>query len=358
MLQAVPTGDLVNTRNGEMQSKAMLSQKFPWFGKLKLREDIATEKARAARQKYQAVKLKLFYRVKKAYYEYYYLAKSIDITKENIALITHLESVARSRYKTAAGTHPDVIRAQVELGKLEDRYRSLLDMSQPVVAKLNAALNRPVEMDIPWPTEIVSEQVEIVDTQLLAELAEENPQLKALDFKIAQNKKSIELAGKSYYPDFTFGLSFIDTGDASAGSPSDSGRDPVIASVSLNMPLWTEKYDAAVRQARYEHLASVREKTAKTNSLSSDLKMALYQFRDGERKIDLYRDALLPKAGESLKVTEAGFRAGASSFTDLIDAQRILLEFTLSYERALADRARALARLEMLVGKEIPRKGN
>jgi len=348
----------VETRVGPQRQSFGITQLFPWFGKLQIRGDVAAQAANAAMQRYEAAKLKLFFEVKDAYYEYYYLAKSIDITKENVSLIAHLESVARSRYKTAAGTHPDVIRAQVELGKLEDRYRSLLDMRKPVIARLNAALNRPVDMDIPWPAKIVSEQVEIVDTQLLAELAEENPQLKALDFKIAQDKKSIELAGKSYYPDFTFGLSFIDTGDAFAGSPSDSGRDPVIASVSINLPLWKEKYDAAVRQARYEHIASVREKTAKTNSLSSNLKMALYQFRDGERKIDLYRDALLPKAGESLKVTEASFRTGAGSFTDLIDAQRILLEFTLSYERALADRAQALARLEMLVGKEIPRKGN
>jgi len=96
----------------------------------------------------------------------------------------------------------------------------------------------------------------------------------------------------------------------------------------------------------------------KANSLSSQLKMTLYGFRDAERKIDLYRDALLPKARESLKVTESGFRAAKSSFTDLIDAQRILLEFALSYERALADRSQALAKLEMLVNHEIRRKEN
>ena len=81
--------------------------------------------------------------------------------------------------------------------------------------------------------------------------------------------------------------------------------------------------------------------------------MVLYQFRNAERKIDLYRDTLLPKATESLKVTESGFRSANSSFTDLVDAQRILLEFALSYERALANRSQSLAKLEMLVGQEI-----
>ncbi len=348
----------VETRVGPQQQSFGISQLFPWFGKLDLRGDVAAQAANAARQRYEAAKLKLFFEVKDAYYEYYYLAKSIAITKEHVSLVKHLESVAQSRYKTAAGTHPDVIRAQVEMGKLEDRYRTLLDLQQPIVARLNSALNRPVEADIPSPTKIQFYEVDVADQELLARLITENPELKALDFEITQNKKSIDLAEKDYYPDFTFGLNLIDTDDSPVSNPSDNGKDPVIASVSINIPLWHEKYAAGVREAKSRYFAARGQRRQKANSLSSQLKMILYRFRDAERKIDLYRDALLPKARESLKVTESGFRAAKGSFTDLIDAQRILLEFALSYERALADRSQSLAKLEMLVGQEIPRKGN
>ena len=348
----------VETRVGPQRQGFEISQLFPWFGKLELRGDIAGQAANAARQRYEATKLKLFFEVKDAYYEYYYLAKSIAITKENVDLVRHLESVAQSRYKAAAGTHPDVIRAQVEMVKLEDRYRTQLDLQQPFVARLNAALNRPVDANVPPPVEIKFNDIAVIDQELLARLVVENPELKALDFEITQNKKSIELAKKDYYPDFTLGLGIIDTGDAIAGNPQDNGKDPVIAMVSVNIPLWQEKYSAGVREARSRYFAARSERTEKINSLSSTLKMALYLFRDSERKIDLYRDALLPKAGESLKVTESGFRTGTATFTDLIDAQRILLEFALSYERALADRSQSLAKLEMLVGQEISPKEN
>ncbi|MBW8036017.1 MAG: TolC family protein [Planctomycetes bacterium] len=343
----------VETRVGPQRQSVGLSQAFPWFGKLDLRGGVALEAANAARQRYEAAKLKLFFEVKDAYYEYYYLTKSIAVTKENVSLIKHLESVAQSRYKTAAGTHPDIIRAQVEMGKLEDRHRSLLDLQKPIVARLNSALNRPVEAEIPWPTEIQFNAVDITDRDLLAKLIVENPELKALDFEISQNKKSIELARKDYYPDFTFGVNVIDTGNSPVGNPSDNGKDPVIASVSLSIPIWHEKYAAGQRQARRRYFAARGERKQKSNSLSYQLKMVLYRFRDAERKIDLYRDALLPKAKESLQVTESVFRTGTGSFTDLIDAQRILLEFALSYERALADRSQSLAKLEMLVGQEI-----
>lgn len=348
----------VETRVGPQRQGIGIAQVFPWFGKLSLRGDVATKAANAARKRYDAAKLKLFFEVKDAYYEYYYLSKSVAVTQENITLVKHLESVARSRYKAAVGTHPDVIRAQVEIVKLEDRHQALLDLRQPIVARLNAALNRPAEADIPWPSEISVQDVNVEDKDLLVELMAGNPELQALDFEIDRNKHAIELAKKNYYPDFNLGLNFIDTDSSPAGNPSDEGKDPVIAMISINLPIWREKYDAGVRQARARYYAARQDRTEKTNSLGSELKLVLYRFRDTERKIDLYGDALLPKARESLKVTESGYLATIASFTDLIDAQRIFLEFALAYERALADQAQSLAKLEMLLGREIPRAGN
>lgn len=348
----------VETRVGPQEQALGIAQAFPWFGKLSLRGDVAMEAANAARKRYEAAKLKLFFEVKDAYYEYYYLARSVAVTQENVNLVKHLESVARSRYKAAAGKHPDVIRAQVETGKLEDRYRSLLDLRQPIVARLNAALNRPVEAEIPWPTEIAVEDANAVDTELLTKLMAENPELKALDFEIERNRHAIDLAKKEYYPEISLGLNVIDTGTSAMGNPEDNGKDPVIAMISLNVPLWRDKYDAGVREAQAQYYAARHDKAQRINSLSSELKLASYRFRDAKRKIDLYGNALLPKAKESLKVTESSFLGAIGSFTDLIDAQRILLEFSLAYERALADRAQSLAKLEMLVGREIPGTGN
>lgn len=343
----------VETRVGPQRQSFGISQVFPWFGKLNLRGDVAAAAAKAVQKRYESAKLKLFFEVKDAYYEYYYLAKSIAVTKDHMTLMERLEGVARSRYKATAAAHSDVIRAQVELGKLEDRYLSLVDLKQPTVARLNAALNRPVDAHIPAPVEILLEQVEVEDTKLLARLVRANPQLQAIDFEIARQQHSIELAKKDYYPDVTLGVSVIDTGDSIVGSPRDDGKDPVVASVSVNLPIWSQKYSAGVRQARARYNAARRDRTEMANSLSWQLKTAIYRFRDGERKIDLYRDTLLPKAEESLKVTETGFRAAKGTFTDLVDAQRILLEFGLSLERAFADRSQALAKLEMLVGSRI-----
>ena len=127
--------------------------------------------------------------------------------------------------------------------------------------------------------------------------------------------------------------------------------------MSMNIPIWRDKYAAGEREARSRHRAARHTRKQRENVLAAKIQRVLYDYRDAERKIDLYRDTLVPKARQSLRSTEAAFRAGTSSFLDLIDAERTLLDFELSYERASTNRAQRLAELEKLVGRSIPRMG-
>jgi len=343
----------VETRVGPQRHRVGLAQVFPWFGKLRLRGDVALAEAEAAYRRFESERLKLFFEVKDAYYELAYLARAVAITQENMDLAKYLEGVALSRYRVGAAQHADVIRAQVELGKLEDKLRTLRDLKEPIVAKLNAALNRPPATAVPWPRDIHTEHVEANDELILAWMRETNPELKGLEADIAKQRAAVDLAKKNYYPDITLGVDYIDTGSARIHT-SDSGKDPVLAKVSINLPIWYAKYRASEREAKARLRAARRSVQNRGNALSAQVKLTLFKFRDAERKIDLYRDTLVPKARQSLRATETAYKGGKMNFLDLVDAQRVLLVFQLAYERALADRAQRLAELEMLVGRELP----
>ncbi len=383
----------VETRVGPQKQSLGLSQMFPWFGKLALRGDVAAEAALAAQQRYENEKLKLFFEVKDAYYEYYYLGQAIDVIQENFELLEYFESVARARYKTASVGHPDVIRAQVELGKLEDQLNSLRDLLVPVLARLNAVLNRPTNETLVMPTSIPDDRPLFTDEEVMHWLVQNSPVLKSLDHEIERARHAVALAKKDYFPDFTFGVDYTDVGSSvrsnprgfsNPGSlrsasrvaggmgdlvdaysigqslrrgnrPSDSGQDVWVASMSLNIPIRYSKYAAGERESRARYLAALRSRTQQENSLTSGVQRILYEYRDAERKITLYRDVLIPKAKESIRSTETAFRAGTTSFLDLVDAERTLLEFELSFERSLANRAQRLSELEMVVGRELPR---
>jgi len=141
----------VETRVGPQKNKFGIMQVFPWFGKIEARTDVASANAKAARQRYEAAKLKLFWQVKDAFYEFTYLATAIDIAKENLELLQHFEEVVRTKYRAAMATHPDIIRAQVELAKLEDVLKSLEQLREPTVTRLNSILNRPSDAKLTWP---------------------------------------------------------------------------------------------------------------------------------------------------------------------------------------------------------------
>ncbi len=186
------------------------------------------------------------------------MAARIDITEENVHLLKYFEEVARSKYEAGTALHADVIKAQVELDRLRDRLRTLQDVKNPTRARLNAALNRPSDAPLPWPTNFPPAQISTNTPALVQRLVESNPELKRLDFLAEKDKANIALAKKEFYPDVTLGVDYVDTGPARMAGVADSGKDPVVAGFSVNIPLWWGKYRAGVREAesRYSRHAA------------------------------------------------------------------------------------------------------
>ncbi|HCO96629.1 MAG TPA: hypothetical protein DIU00_22265 [Phycisphaerales bacterium] len=343
----------VETRVGPQRNKLQIMQTFPWFGEIEARTDAAAAAAKAARKRYEAAKLKLFSEVKDAFYEYTYLARAIEIAKENLELIQHFEEVARTKYITAATGHPDVIRAQIELARLEDRLKTLEELRKPIVAGLNAVLNRQSKEMLPWPDKAEFRTTEVSRDKIIQLLRTRNPELEALDFELQAAKGRVDLAKKKFWPDVGVGVGWTDTGSAINPGMSDSGKDPIILMFTMNLPIWREGYKAAELQAKASVRKASHQKKQAENTIIARAERSLYDFEDTGRKRKLYGDVLIPKGEELLGASETAYRAGMVDFLSLINAQQKLLEFQLYYERAMTDNQQELARLEMLVGAEL-----
>ena len=344
----------VETRVGPQRHKFGIMQVFPWFGKIEAGTDAAAAQAKAARKRYEATKLKLFFEVKDAFYEYAYLASAVEIAKKNLELIKYFEEVARTKYMAAAAEHPDVIRAQVELAKIEDVLKSLEELRGPIVARLNAVLNRRSFEMLPWPQKDKFRKVELDRWQMIELLRQINPELAALGFDVDAAKHRVELAKKKFWPDIGVGVDWVQTDGALGAGVRDSGKDPVILMFTMNLPIWRESYTAAELQAKANVRKTSQKKTQTENTIIVRAEQVLYNFEDSDRKIKLYGDVLVPKAEELLQASETAYQAGTIDFLSLIDAQRTLLNFQLQYERATTDNQQKLAELEMLVGTELP----
>lgn len=338
----------VETKVGPQNQQLRLAQTIPGFGKLSAKKAIATTLAEAYSEHYKQEKLNLDLSITQAYAELYYLKRSIDITSDQISLIQDLENVALTRYKAGAPLAAS-LQAQVELGRLEDRLSSLNDLREPQVARLNSALNRPADAPLPWPTNLPYSAVTVDDPTLFHELKRTSPELLALEHNVAQGSQQVKLAQRERLPDFTIGVQYIQTGDANV-PVTDSGQDAVIGTVGINIPLWIGKNRARIAAADYQRTAAQLTLENREQTLDADVQSTLYKLRDADRKINLYKESLIPKAFQSLEVNRQSYEAGKMEFINLIDAERMLLEFELSYERALADHLKHRAELSKLTG--------
>lgn len=338
----------VETRVGPQEQRFSLKQAIPWFGTLGAKKDIAQHAANAAYRKYQSEKLKLFYRVRAAYNDYYFLGRDIALTNENLELMKFWESVVRTKYKVALSRHPDVIKAQVELGKLEDRLLTLKDKTSPAQARLRAVLNLPREIDLPIPNEIIIDETELDSDSIIALALADNPDMAAMVHLIEKQRSSVALAGKKARPNFTFGVDYIKTGFALNPAMDESGKDPWVVGVGIKLPVWFGKNRARKNEAAAQLRAAQYDYSDARAQLAAMVDNIMYEHSDALRKTRLYRDGLVPKATQALNASYTAYQAGEADFLNLLDAQRQLLAFQLQLEKARTDLATRRAEIDMI----------
>jgi len=343
----------VETRVGPQEQRFSLRQSFPWFGSLGAKQDAAFAMSQASFRKFEAARLKLFFEVKAAFYDYYYLGQEIQVTRENLDLLTFWESVARTKYKVGLKQHPDVIKAQVELGKLEDHLRTLTEKKLPTEQRLRALLNLPSNVSLPIPSTIDVREQELQQDSVVQRIVDNNPNLQALQHVVESAQAQERYAGKQSLPDFSIGVEYIQTGNALDPTMKDSGKDPWIVSASVSLPIWFGKNKARRDEAKARQRSAEYNLQDSENRVEATARQVLFEYNDALRKLRLYRDGLVPKAEQSLNASYAAYQSGESDFLDVLDAQRQLLDFQLTVASQQVRLATKRAQLEMLSGIEL-----
>lgn len=344
--------DSVETRVGPQQHKIGIAQSFPWFGTLDLRGTVANLEAQAELYRFLSMKNSIVYEISKAYTELAYVDAALIVTKESIELVHSWENVLQERFRTGSGSHSDLIKVQVELGKLEDRLAGLKDLKEPLNIHLNSILNRQQPKSNEIYARFLSDSHKL-DPKLhkhsltFEHAKQNNPELLMLRTVIKAKDSGIALAEKKFYPDLTVGLDYIVTGDRNVDG---GGDDALLGMVTFNLPLYRSKNTAALAEATAKKNSFRQQLTAKELEIKSHLAKTTYELRDSQRKISLYKDTLISKAQESIEASYTAYQAGEANFLDVIDSEERLLEFRLLLKRSEANRIIAISRINMLAG--------
>lgn len=322
-----------------------ITQEFPFYGKRGLREQVAGSEADAEYWMFEFTRRQVIANVKSAYYDLFYRNKAQEIVEKIIALMENFARIAEALYSVGKGSQADVLRAQTEISRLQDRLEVLQQQRGISEAQINALLNRPADAPIGWPAPVEKKPFRYSLAELTGMALESSPLLKRERRLIDGRASALELAKKELYPDFGFVFTYHNRGAL---------LDYWTIGGTAKIPLYFwRKQRRGVEEAAAE-LAGSRERYSSTQA------MLLFRIKDhylrastSDRLTRLYGETIIPQETLTLEATTTGYEVGKIDFLSVIDSVIKLLNDELTYYEQLAEYKKALAQLELLVGIEL-----
>ncbi|MCH8020526.1 TolC family protein [candidate division KSB1 bacterium] len=343
----------VETRVGPQENVFTLSQRIPFPGKLGLKGKMAKQNALAEEQRYQATIRDVVFKVKQAYYDLYWVDRSIGILNQYLALLQDFTRVAEQKYATGQGIQANVLKSQVEISSTMERRFGFDKIRRGVAARINALLGRPQNSELATVSTIDTMRANLDEAALVNLALSQREELRAVQAMIGKSEFMKSLAKREYWPDLNLKANYIDVSKGVSTAP-DAGKNAWSVMVGLNLPIWLGKRNAAVREAD-ETISSNRLAYENLeNQVKAEIKDFYYQVQITGRTLDLYEQGLIAQAESSLESSLASYRTGRLDFLNLLDAERMLLNLNLGYVKEQSSYQAQLAALERAVGGELP----
>jgi outer membrane protein TolC len=342
-----------------------VQQVLPVPEKLDRAGRVALQEARMALQELQRARLNVIADVKRAYFRLYIVDRMIEVDRTNQDLLRGLIDAARAQVASGRRRQDDVLRAQVELSNIESQLVELQQERVTTAAMLNQVLSRPPGAAVAPLEEFDVRSAELQLDALIAAAAERSPDLQRLREQLERDRQAVELARLAYWPDFTVGFewmymrpraAFVPPPDPTTGMTpmidrmSEAGTDSWAILFGANMPVWIEKIEAGIREARSRLAASQHEYAAARNRVSFEIEDALARVRAQQELAAIFGSTIVPQAQQAYEVSRAAYSAGESDFLFVIDNWQKWLMFTIQYHRALGELERGIADLEAAIG--------
>ena len=284
-------------------------------------------------------------RVRSAFYDLWYAQQAIALNRENARLLRQFVALAKTKFGVGEAALQDVLRANVELAKLDNQSTALGQQEQSAIASLVALLNRRQGDSLGaafLPDSIAS--IPSLDSLHVLAMAG-RPLLIHDSLVVEENDAMLALSKQEYIPDLTLGVQYVTM-------PSGDFRGwSVSAGISLPFAPWTlNKAGSRVDEESARISESRQELNADRNRILAhiaDLHAKVQSFR---QQYNAYRTVILPQANMSLKASLTAYQTGGKDFLTLIDSYRTLVELSMESLMVRQEFEEGVAQLNREVG--------
>ena len=323
-----------------------LMQMVPVAGKLRLAGLAATARADATATRVADVSSELRARAAMIFFDLYTVDGTLGVARDTRRLLQEISDIVGKMYQVGDGRQADVLRANVELARMEEDIIRMETMRTSMAARINALIVEPADAPIGAPRLPVF-PVDPPTLVFLTQLAEKNrPMIRAGAQEVEAADASAELARREIWPDLQVGLQYGrqrgPMGPQNMGSLMVGASLPIFAG---SRQLQMREETNAMRAMAAAELASMR---AETRGATAESYASLMRAR---RLGALYRTSVLPQAEATISSSLASYRVGSVNFMTLLDAQMTLNRYRQELFTLEADEGKAWAELEMLTGR-------
>lgn len=355
-------------QEGMTQFKVGVSQMFPRGNTLELRKRQLGLLGSQYPYQREDRKAKVAVIAAKLWLDAYNAQESISLIEKDRTLFEQLADVAQASYSAAVGKtrQQDIVRAQLELTRLDDRLVMLkqrLEMSQQ---KLSEWLSNYLGGDYSDPTVgipligsalILTKQLPNiamlkpaffmakanVDPQKLFKYFAKHPAVNALEQKIKASKMGIDLAKQKYKPEWGVSAGYGFRGDTPIGKDRS---DLFSVGVSFDIPIFTSnRQDKQVQSAVSKTAAVKTEKWLLIRQLIASFEIHRAQLNRLNERQKLYQQRLLPQMHDQAEASLIAYTNDDGDFSEVVRSRIAELNATIDALSINVERQKSIIQL-------------
>ncbi|MHC5310489.1 TolC family protein [Myroides sp. LJL116] len=337
-----------------------LMQMLPWFGSKKAAKTQAYHTSLVQYQQYLLARQELVLEVKKQWFLLAQTKQEILIAQENKKLLKQLEDLAIAKFSTpnqsgSPGSMSDVLKIGLDILELQNNIDILENNLKREIASFNSLLNRELDTQVDLPSKV--EQSEFLwDKEQVFELMHNNhPALQLIKEQQLAYKAQGELNKKMSYPMIGVGVQYMiigKTSDPMLAMGSMNGKDMIMPMLSVSLPVFRKKYKSQQKQSQLYRQSAIEQQQNTVNTLEKEYYTLSTQMQDALNTISLYQKQLqLAQSTYNLVLTE--FSGGKSNLTNVIEIQRLLMDYQLKQSQSITDFNTIVASIESLIGNNV-----
>jgi outer membrane protein TolC len=339
-------------REEDMTGKEIgFSQMFPWPGMLQARTNMVLREKEEAEYILEEMRSMLRSEIKMAYAGVASVRKQIEAVRRSEDVLKEIVGVTQEMYAVGRGSQPDVLRGQVDYGRMREMRIDLENREKVLSVRLNTLAALPPDRPVP-PLEELPEITLPYGQEELAKIYEaERPARKAAQARIHRGDSSIRMAKLAGKPEFEVSFSYMQR-DAMRDGTKRS--DMFSSMVMMTLPIWRkEKVEPGIREMEAEKRMAARDLANLDLEASHAIGRSLSTAKSRREAAALYRTTLIPQAEQSFQAAAESYRVGKTDFPMLMDAVMSILSFRREYAAMVGEIHMEKARLEAAVGKEL-----